>query len=109
MAKFDELLNELRDGIIQIAKTEAIGFVEEAKSDGQAFLAALQADLKTWTEQLAAGKLSPDDFKFLIRGKQDLARMNALTEAGLAAIRIDRIRSAVIDLIITVASKAIAL
>ena len=109
MAKFDELLNGLKDGIIQIAKTEAIGYVEEAKSDGQAFLTALQADLKTWTEQVVAGTLSLDDFKFLVRGKQDLAKMNALTEAGLARIRIDKIRAAVIDLIITAASKAIAL
>jgi hypothetical protein len=106
MAKFDDLLNELKDGLLQIARTEAVGFVEQAKSDGQAFLTALEADLKTWTEQLAAGQLSPNDFKFLVQGKADLARMNALTQAGLASVRIDRIRSAMIDLIITVAGKA---
>jgi hypothetical protein len=56
---------------------------------------------------MADGTLAPKDFAFLVRGKKDLATMNALTQAGLAAIRIDQIRSAMIDLIITAAAKMI--
>ena len=109
MVKFDDLLDELKDGLVKIARTEAVGFFDQARADGQAFLTALEADLKTWTQQLAADQLSIGDFTFLVRGKQDLAKMAALTQAGLAAVRIDKIRSAMIELIITVAGKAATL
>ncbi len=107
MSKFDDFVTEVKTGIADIAKTQIKDFVAQATSDGQAFLEALKADLQTWTKQLAAGTLTRKDFAFLVRGKQDLAKMNALTEAGLATIRIDQIRSAVIDLIIAAAFKMI--
>jgi len=107
MSKLDDFISEVKTGIVDIAKTQAKDFVAEATSDGQAFLDALKADLQTWTKQMADGTLAPKDFAFLVRGKKDLATMNALTQAGLAAIRIDQIRSAMIDLIITAAAKMI--
>jgi len=107
MSKFDDFVKAVKTGIVDIATKEARDFVGAAQADGQAFLDALKADLQTWTQQLAAGTLTPGDFAFLVRGKKDLATMNALTEAGLAAIRIDKIRSAVIDLIITAAGKMV--
>jgi hypothetical protein len=103
MAKFDDFVNAVKAGILDIAKKDAKDFVGAAQADGQAFFDALKADLQTWTQQLAAGALTPGDFAFLVRGKKDLATMNALTKAGLAAIRIDKIRSAVIELIIAAA------
>jgi hypothetical protein len=107
MSKFDDFIGEVKTGIVDIAKIQAKDFVAAATSDGQAFVDALKADLQTWTKQLAAGTLAPGDFAFLVRGKKDLAEMKALTQAGLAAIRIDQIRSAAIDLIITAAGKMI--
>ena len=74
---------------------------------GREFVDAVRADLDEWARQLAAGKLSKSDFDFLVRGKKDLAEMNALTQAGLAAVRIERIRTASIDLITTAASKLV--
>ena len=107
MSRFDDVLQEIRAGVVTIARKEAADFVKQATDDGQQFLDALEADLKEWTKQLAAGRLSAADFAFLVRGKKDLAEMRALTEAGLAATRIDRIRSAVIDLVITAAGKMV--
>lgn len=107
MFKFDKFFKELKDGVKEIAKQEATGFVKEATSDGKDFLDTVKTDLKSWTKQLAQGKLSQDDFEFLVKGKTDLAKMEALKEAGFAAIRVDRVRVAVIDLIITTAGKMV--
>ena len=104
---FDSFFKELKNGIKEIAKTEAADFVKEATSDGKDFLNTIKADLKKWTRQLAEGKLSEDDFEFLVRGKKDLAEMEALKQAGLAAIRVDRIRVAVIDLILSASEKLV--
>ncbi len=38
---------------------------------------------------------------------KDLAQMHALTQAGMAAVRVDRIRVAVIDLVIISAGKLV--
>jgi len=105
MSKFDDFLQEVRSGVLDIARGEAAEFLKEARDDGQKFVDAFRADLEAWTQQLAAGQLSIADFEFLVRGKKDLAKMAALTQAGLAAIRIDRIRTASIDLIIKAAGR----
>lgn len=107
MSKFDDFLHEIKTGAQQIAQQEAAEFLDAATKDAQAFLNDLETDLKTWTQQLASGQLSSADFEFLVKGKSDLAQMVALKKAGLAAIRIDRIRNALIDLVIKAASKMI--
>jgi len=107
MLDFDRFFKELKTGMVEIAQKEATDFVKEATSDGSAFLNAVKADLQVWTKQYAQGKLSKDDFEFLVKGKKDLAKMEALTQAGLAAIRVDRVRMAMIDLIITAAGKLV--
>ena len=107
MLDFDRFFQELKNGASEIAKREAAEFVPEATDDGQDFLEAIKNDLETWSKQLADGELSKEDFAFLVKGKKDLAKMKALTQAGLAAIRIDRIRLAMIDLIITAAGKIV--
>ena len=107
MSKFDDFFQEVKGGVIDIARNEAAQFVKQASDDSQKFVDALRADLETWTRQMAAGELSLTDFEFLVKGKRDLAEMNALTQAGLAAVRIDRIRTASINLIITAASKMV--
>ncbi|MEW6543380.1 MAG: hypothetical protein AB1411_07200 [Nitrospirota bacterium] len=107
MFDFEKFFQEVKAGAVEIAKQEAAGFVKEATSDGTAFLDAVKADLHAWAEQYAEGKLSKEDFEFLVRGKKDLAKMEALTQAGLAAIRVDRVRVALIDLVITAAGKLV--
>ena len=104
---FDKFLRELKKGAKAVAKKEAAQFQKEANADAKAFFEAIKADLKVWTTQVADGKLSMKDFEFLVKGKKDLARLKALTQAGLSAVRIDRVRTAMIDLIITAAWKLV--
>lgn len=107
MVDFDAFLKELKIGVRDIAREEAKGFVRATRRDGKEFLEAIEEDLELWTNQLAEGKLTVEDFEFLVRGKKDLAKMKTLTQAGLAAVRIDRIRMAMIELIITAAGKMV--
>lgn len=104
---FDEFFETLKVGVVDIAKTEATDFLDQAKDDGQKFLEQNRAKLQRWTKMLAAGDLTPHEFSFLVKGMKDLAQMHALTQAGMAAIRVDRIRVAVIDLVIMAAGKLV--
>ncbi len=107
MANFDEFLNELKDGIVELAKKEAGEFATQAKDDAQAFLDKMKDDLQTWFKQLTDGQLSKEDFEYLVKGRKDVAEMAALTQIGLAKIRVERIVNGVIDLVINAALKAI--
>jgi hypothetical protein len=49
---------------------------------------------------LADGNLTREDFEFLVRGKKDLAEMEALKQIGLGKIRLNRIRDQIIDTVI---------
>jgi hypothetical protein len=105
MSKFDGFGKAIRGGVVNIAKGDLKNFLTQAKGDADQFLTATKEDLKTWTKQLADGDLTKDEFEFLVRGKEDLAAMHALTEAGIAAVQIQAFRDALIDLVIDTAFK----
>ena len=104
---FDAFYETLKTGVVDIAKAEATDFLEQATDDGQKFLDQSKVKLQRWTNLLAEGKLTTHEFAFLVKGMKDLAQMHALTQAGMAAVRVDRIRVAVIDLVIMAAGKLV--
>ncbi len=103
MVEFDEFLNTLKDGVLDLAKQGLKGFREEALKDGQNFLEKSKEDLRRWTKLLASGELSQEDFEFLVLSKKDVAEMHALKQAGLALVRIDRFKSGLLNLVIETA------
>src|SRR5689334_22594029 len=103
MGKFDDLLEEIKDGIGALAKKEAGEFLAESSKDTTAFLKEIRADVERWAELVAKGKLTPAEFEFLLGAKRDLAKMKALTRRGLAKARIDRI----VDGMLAIVSKAV--
>lgn len=107
MAKFEDVLEEVKRGIIEIVTREGTEYIDAAVRDAEAFLKESREELERWLKQLAAGQLSKDELASLVRGKKDLAEMVALKQAGLAAARIDRIRTALINLVITAVGKLV--
>jgi hypothetical protein len=105
MANFNELLNEIKAGIGELATKEAKDFVSETKADGDAFLKEIAADLRRWTDLVARKKLTTDEFEFLLGAKRDLAKMKALTKRGLAKARIDRIVDGVLGIVVDSVAK----
>lgn len=105
MARFEEFLKALRDGLKALVADTIQDFSQAATKDGQAFLKKARADLERWTKALARGQLSKADFKWLVQGKKDLAEMEALKQAGLGLVRVDQFRSSLIDLVVGTAFK----
>lgn len=98
---FDQFLDAVKNGVGDLAKTEGVDYIEAARSDGQDFLNAIKHDLVVWMQQLTDGLLSQDEFEFLVNGKRDLAKMEALTQAGVGAAKVDKIRSGAINIVLT--------
>ncbi|MCR4289438.1 MAG: hypothetical protein NUV86_04160 [Candidatus Scalindua sp.] len=107
MFDFNSFISSIEDSIKSLAKETLGDYKDVAVSDGKEFLETTRVDLKRWTEQLAGGELSKDDFKFLVAGKKDLAELHGLTQAGLALVKIESFRNGVIDIVVNAAFSAI--
>lgn len=106
MPDFEKFLDALKGNIREYAEEDWKGHVDDLISDGSAFLDKTKEDLKGWATQLAEGSLSKDDFMWLVQGKKDLAEMEALKQAGLALVELDRCRKELLDLVVNTAFDA---
>jgi hypothetical protein len=103
MSQWDDFLAEAEHGVGAAAATALNGFVNEARNDCQSFLTAIEADLKTWTQQLATGQISGQDLSDFVQADAALATMAALTEAGIAAADLQRFRDTLVNVVINAA------
>jgi hypothetical protein len=97
---FSDILQTLRAQIEAFLTSEVADLLAQARTDSEAFLAASRADLERWTVELAVGQMTPDEFASLVRGQVAICKLAALEQAGLAAIRLDRIRSSILQIIL---------
>jgi len=92
-----DLFNTIKDDVSGIIMSTFKNFRKEANDDVSNLLDNMQGKVELWTQQLANGKLSRKDFEFLVLGQKDLIKMNALQKAGMAAIRIDELKSNILN------------
>ena len=92
-----DLFNTIKDDVSGIIMSTFKNFRKEADADVSNLLNNMQGKVEIWTQQLAGGKLSGKDFEFLVLGQKDLIKMNALQKAGMAAIRIDELKSNILN------------
>lgn len=105
MPDVDAFLDVLRDEITDLARTHFQEMQEAALEDGEAFLNQTQDDLERWGRLLEQGELSQEEFESLVRGQKDVAEIEALKQAGLAPLRADQFRDALINRIVGTASR----
>ena len=96
---FKNLFSQLRTAIIDLAKENFTELVAEAASDGTSLLHTLQDDIKKYSQELADGEITSAQLKLLLLGDEDLVKMSALTEAGLAEAKADAFRTEVFNTI----------
>lgn len=105
MADFKDFWGNLEKGLKELASKNWKEFKEAAEKDGKVFFDTIKEDLQRWTTLLAQGDLTQDDIEWLVSGKKDLAEMQALKQAGLALVRLERFQNALISLVLDTALK----
>ncbi len=103
MSKFSDFIDAIEGGVKELAKQTLKGFKEDALDDAKQFLGSSEDDLKRWSKLLAQGKLSEHDFEWLVMGKKDVIELLKLKQSGLALVRLDRFKSALLNLVIDTA------
>ena len=105
MPTFNDFVSTFKNDLLDFAKENFDEYKEELLKDGNSFLEKSKSDIQRWAEGLASGALSPADFEFLLKGKKDLAQMEALKQIGLSKIRISKISNGIIDVVVGSAIK----
>ncbi len=104
---FPNIINDIKNGILDLAKITVSNYIKDAKKDGQALLTLIKTDLERWTNQLVAGNITTKDFEWLLNAQKDSIKMAALEQAGIAQIRIDQFKGSVLNLIVDTVFKAV--
>lgn len=97
---FDQLFEGMSDGVKTIAEDSLKDYESEAKADGQQAINNLKDDLQQWVKELETGSLSREDLRYLLEEEEDLTKMVALKQAGLAEVRVDEFRNDIINMIL---------
>lgn len=105
MSQFSDFTKAVESGAKTLAGNTLKEFLTQAQLDVKDFLNKEKENFQKWTDQLAKGELTQNEFESLVRGERDLAALLALTNAGIAAARLQRFRDGLIDLVINSAFK----
>jgi len=99
MADFDDFKQAVQAGLADLIGNTIGDYADSAQSRANDFLDDSREDLEKWLKQLRDGELSADDFEFLLKGKAELAHINALLELGAAKVAVDKFRAGFIQLL----------
>ncbi|WP_290792210.1 hypothetical protein [Flavihumibacter sp. UBA7668] len=98
--KFEDIFKTLKQQVEELAKLFVKNYTKAAIKDGRKFLDETKESLKRWTILLSEGKLTTQDFEWLVLGQKDLAQMIALKQAGLSVIRIEQFKNSLLSLVV---------
>lgn len=99
---FEKLLQELKVTLVDLFGEKWGDLKNEAKKDIEQFLEESKEKLKRWTELLANGDITLEDYEWLIKSQKDLMVMQALHSAGVNKISLGHFKNKVIKTIIGV-------
>ena len=98
MAKFDDVLNEIKDDSVQAAKDQLQSLLKQAKGDSSAFARQNAASLEQWIVELRDGDLDEDEFNELIEAQRAAAEQFVNTQAIQGQARARELTLTVLDI-----------
>ena len=107
MSNLDAILATVKNEVTAYAAGQFKDLKNEAIADGLSFVKAIETDLPTWTKQFTVGKLSQDEFKFLVGSKKELAELAALKATGVAQARKDGFVNGLAAVVVNAVVKAV--
>jgi hypothetical protein len=103
----NDILKTVEDQAKALAQQKIKDYSQQALGDVKNSLQDAKEDLKRWVEELARGEIDKDEFESLVQGQIDVAKMQALKQAGLAEVQIESFVNGVIDIVVNAAMSAI--
>jgi hypothetical protein len=100
---FTKYFEDLKSQVGPLATASLNEFADAAKKDGEAFLEDSKPLLEEWTQQLASGELTPEEFASLMKSQTTVGQMQALREENAATIKAEQFRDSLISAAVSTA------
>jgi hypothetical protein len=97
---FEDIFKSIETEVINLAKNTLDDSFKEAKADGLQALNSVKANLNKWSLEVANKQITLDEFKFLLQGQKEEMEMEALKEAGLKEIELDKFKNGIVGIVI---------
>ncbi|MFT3704311.1 MAG: hypothetical protein QM802_18225 [Agriterribacter sp.] len=97
---FDQIYEDLKSGVVDVAKQSLQDYITEAKAAGQTALDDMKANLQHWAQEVENGALTKEDLEFLLQEEAAFEELSGLKQAGVTEIRIDEFKNALINTIL---------
>jgi len=105
MSKIDDFLDAVKHGAAGLAGEYVKGAKQRGIDDMVAYANARKADVERWAGELKQGQISAEDFRQLLLGLKDGAEIRGLRVAGVELARLQRLRDALVNLVVDSALK----
>lgn len=109
MTDWNRFLAAVEQGVARAATGALADYATQLQNDTKAFLAQSAAHLQIWTAQLARGEIDQADLAAYVQADVALAALEALTQAGLAAVDLQRFRDTLVSVVTDAALAAFKL
>ena len=103
-----DILKEIKGNLITLVGGKFEDLKSESKKDVQDFLNASKVKLERWTLLLAAGHISPEEYKWLVESQKDLVILKGLYAAGVSKIKLGHLKNSILDSVINTAIGLVA-
>ncbi|CAM1349281.1 MULTISPECIES: hypothetical protein [Tenacibaculum] len=97
---FEKILQELKKSLVSLFSEKFGEFSQESKKDIELFLNESKDKLERWTSLLAQGKLTLEDFEWLVESQKDLFKMKTLQAVGISKISLGHFKNKVVKTIV---------
>jgi hypothetical protein len=104
---FNDFINILKTDLGDLAESFGDDIRAILVDESNIFVEKTRDDLERWVQQLAEGDLSREEFEWLVKGKKDLAEMEALKKKGLAKAKVDKYKIVIINTVVGSAFKLV--
>lgn len=104
---FSDIFDQLKAGLIDLAKSTLKDYADAGKEDGQKMLDEMKEKLERWTTQLWQENITKEDFEWLLYSQKQLVIMTALKEAGLGQIGVDLFKFNILNLVMNTVFQAL--
>lgn len=96
MIDFNQFLNMLKTDLTDIGTEFGRDYIDDILSDGTDFAIQRKEVLEHRASLLAEGKLTKDEFSWLLRSDKNLLEMKAIKNRGLAVVQMNKLQDAII-------------
>lgn len=102
---FEKLLKELEKTLIVIFTNKYKNATEEAKKDIELFIENSKEKIVRWGVLVEEGKLTTDDFTWLMKSQKDLFEFKTLQRAGISKLSLGHLKNTVVKTAVNILKK----